>query len=77
MLIAQYTVVMLVVILAFGINKQMNLVKDMQVGGEETQLSWWIFGLAGCSVLLVSVLSVSLQSWRAASVNPVKAIKMG
>ena len=42
----------------------------------QTELSWWIFGLAGFSVLFVSVLSVSLQSWRAAATNPVKAIKM-
>jgi len=40
-----------------------------------TSLDWWIFALAGLSVLLVSVVSVSLQSWRAATENPVKAIK--
>ena len=41
-----------------------------------TSLDWWIFALAGCSVLVVSVLSVSLQSWRAATTNPVDAIKI-
>ena len=41
-----------------------------------TSLSWWIFALAGLSVLFVSVLSVSLQSWRAATANPVEAIKI-
>jgi putative ABC transport system permease protein len=40
-----------------------------------TSLSWWIFTLAGLSVLLVSVLSVTIQSWRAAAANPVEAIK--
>jgi len=40
-----------------------------------TSLDWWIFALAGLSVVLVSVVSVSLQSWRAASINPVEAIK--
>jgi len=40
-----------------------------------TSLNWWIFALAGVSVLLVSVLSVTLQSWRAATANPVEAIK--
>ncbi|MDR2084277.1 MAG: ABC transporter permease [Bacteroidales bacterium] len=35
MITAQYAVVMIVVILAFGINKQMNLVKDTQVGGND------------------------------------------
>jgi putative ABC transport system permease protein len=42
----------------------------------KTSLDWWIFALAGVSVLLVSVLAVSLQSWRAATANPVEAIKM-
>jgi putative ABC transport system permease protein len=41
-----------------------------------TALDWWIFALAGLSVLLLSVLSVSLQSWRAATANPVEAIKI-
>ena len=40
-----------------------------------TSLDWWIFVLAGLTVLLVSVVSVSLQSWRAANRNPVEAIK--
>ena len=39
-----------------------------------TSLDWWIFALAGLSVLLISVASVSLQSWRAASANPVNVI---
>jgi putative ABC transport system permease protein len=38
MLTAQYAVVMLVVILAFGIYKQMNLVKDTQIGGNERNI---------------------------------------
>ncbi|MCL2098016.1 MAG: hypothetical protein FWH23_04585 [Bacteroidales bacterium] len=41
-----------------------------------TSLDWWVFALAGLSVLTVSVVSVSLQSWRAAAANPVKAIKV-
>jgi len=40
-----------------------------------TSLDWWIFALAGLAVLLVSVISVSLQSWHAATENPAKAIK--
>jgi putative ABC transport system permease protein len=39
-----------------------------------TSLDWWIFALAGLTALLVSVASVSLQSWRGARANPVKAI---
>jgi putative ABC transport system permease protein len=38
-------------------------------------LSWWIFALAGVSVLALSLALVSLQSWRAAKANPLEAIK--
>jgi putative ABC transport system permease protein len=41
-----------------------------------TSLDWWIFVLAGFAVLLISVASVSLQSWRAARTNPVEALKV-
>ena len=40
-----------------------------------TSLDWWIFALSGLSILFISVVSVSLQSWRAAIANPVDAIK--
>jgi len=42
----------------------------------KTSLDWWIFALAGISVLLVSVFAVSLQSWRAATANPANAIRI-
>ncbi len=41
----------------------------------KTQLSWWIFGLAGVLALGVALLTVSLQSWRAATRNPVEALR--
>jgi putative ABC transport system permease protein len=41
----------------------------------KTALDWWIFVLAGLFVLLISVAAVSWQSWRAASANPVVALK--
>ncbi|PID95105.1 MAG: hypothetical protein CSA95_01085, partial [Bacteroidetes bacterium] len=41
----------------------------------KTTLSWWIFALAGMLVLLVALLTVSWQSWRAASRNPVEALR--
>jgi putative ABC transport system permease protein len=42
----------------------------------QTSIAWWIFVLAGLGVVLLSILSVTLQSWRAATVNPIKAIKI-
>jgi len=38
-------------------------------------ISWWIFGLSGLIVLLIALLTVSLQSWRAATKNPVEALR--
>jgi len=38
-------------------------------------LDWWIFLLAGLFVLLISVIAVSWQSWRAATMNPVNSLK--
>ncbi|MDR0749293.1 MAG: ABC transporter permease [Tannerellaceae bacterium] len=40
-------------------------------------LSWWIFAAAGTSVLLVSAVSISWQSWYAAHLNPVKSLRAG
>jgi putative ABC transport system permease protein len=41
----------------------------------ETALSWWIFALAGLLALGIALLTVSWQSWRAATRNPVEALR--
>ncbi|HUV01207.1 MAG TPA: hypothetical protein VMW32_09615, partial [Bacteroidales bacterium] len=41
----------------------------------KTELSWWIFALAGLSAVLIALLTVSWQSWRAATRNPVEALR--
>ena len=41
----------------------------------KTSLNWWIFVFAGLFVLFISVIAVSWQSWRAATMNPVESIK--
>ena len=38
-------------------------------------LSWWIFVLAGISAILIALITVSFQSWRAATRNPVEALR--
>lgn len=40
-----------------------------------TSLSWWIFALAGILALGIALLTVSLQSWKAANRNPVEALR--
>ena len=37
-------------------------------------ISWWVFALAGVIALLIALLTVSFQSYRAASKNPVDAL---
>jgi putative ABC transport system permease protein len=41
----------------------------------KTELSWWIFALAGLIAMGIALLTVSFQSWRAASRNPVESLR--
>jgi len=41
----------------------------------KTELSWWIFAVAGLLALGIALLTVSWQSWRAATRNPVEALR--
>jgi putative ABC transport system permease protein len=41
----------------------------------KTELSWWIFVSAGLITVIVTLLTVSWQSWRAATRNPVEALR--
>jgi len=41
----------------------------------KTELSWWIFALSGLIALGIALLTVSWQSWRAATRNPVEALR--
>lgn len=40
-----------------------------------TPLYWWVFALALLVVLLITVVTVTVRSWRTAAANPVEAIK--
>lgn len=41
----------------------------------KTHLNWWLFLLAGFITLTITLLTVSWQSYRAATMNPVEALK--
>ncbi|MFB6341686.1 ABC transporter permease [Saccharicrinis sp. FJH62] len=41
----------------------------------KTTLSWWIFALAGLLALVIALITVSWQSWKAATRNPVEALR--
>ncbi len=49
--------------------------KWLQNFAYKTSLSWWIFALAGLLALGIALLTVSWQSWRAATRNPVEALR--
>jgi putative ABC transport system permease protein len=49
--------------------------KWLQSFAYKTELSWWIFGLAGLLAMVIALLTVSWQSWRAATRNPVEALR--
>jgi len=49
--------------------------KWLQSFAYKTDLSWWIFALAGLFALAITFLTVSWQSWRAATRNPVEALR--
>jgi len=40
------------------------------------ELSWWIFALAGTTAVIVTLLTISIQSIQSAMANPVKSLKV-
>ena len=47
----------------------------LQGFAQRTTLSWWVFALAGVGALLIALVTVSWQSFRAAIVNPVDVLR--
>jgi putative ABC transport system permease protein len=41
----------------------------------KTELSWWIFALAGFIAMVIALITVSIQSYRAATRNPVESLR--
>ena len=41
----------------------------------KTTMSWWVFALAGFTVLCIALLTVSWQSFKAATTNPVESLR--
>ena len=52
-----------------------SITKWLENFAYKTSLSWWIFALAGLLALGIALLTVSWQSWRAATRNPVEALR--
>ena len=41
----------------------------------KTEFKWWVLVLAGMTALIITLLTVSWQSWRAATRNPVESLR--
>jgi len=39
------------------------------------RISWWIIALSGVIAIIIALITVSLQSWRAAIRNPIDALR--
>ncbi|GAB4045873.1 FtsX-like permease family protein [Spirosoma litoris] len=66
------------VLIAFGIATPIAfylLNNWLQKYSYRTELSWWIFAASGAGALVVTLLTVSFQSIKAASINPVKSLR--
>ena len=49
--------------------------KWLQNFAYKTELSWWVFAVAGFVALVIVFVTVSWQSWRTATRNPVEALR--
>ncbi|HOC48774.1 MAG TPA: FtsX-like permease family protein [Bacteroidales bacterium] len=66
------------VIIAFVVALPVSLYsmnKWLESFAYKTEISWWIFIVSGIIALLVALLTVSFQAYRAATRNPVEALK--
>ena len=41
----------------------------------KTRMSWWIFALSGLAMLLLALITLSIQTIKAATANPVKSLR--
>ncbi len=66
------------VIMAFAIACPVSwfvMHKWIQNFAYHTALSWWIFAAAGAIAMIIALLTVSIQSYRAATRNPVESLR--
>ena len=66
------------VVIAFGIATPIAyyfLDNWLQRYTYRTEISWWIFAVSGAGALLITLLTVSFQSIKAALMNPVKSLR--
>ncbi|WP_222930332.1 ABC transporter permease [Larkinella punicea] len=68
----------ILVVIAFGIATPIAwyfLHHWLQKYDYRTEISWWIFAVSGAGALVITLLTVSFQSIKAALMNPVKSLR--
>ncbi len=66
------------IILSFVIAVPVSIIamrKWLGIFAYRINLSWWIFVMAGTIAILIALLTISYQSWKAASQNPVDSLR--
>lgn len=71
----EFVVLVLIAILIASPLAYYLMDKWIQDFAYRTNISWWVFGIAGVAALFIALLTVSYQSIRAALMNPVKSLK--
>ncbi len=51
------------------------MTKWLQDFAYRTDISWWIFFIAGTSAIMIALITVSFQAIKAAIANPVKSLR--
>lgn len=68
--------IIIICALAVAVPLSLYLMKQWLISfAYKIPLSWWIFTVAGIGVLLIAMLTVSFQSWKTATRNPVDSLK--
>jgi putative ABC transport system permease protein len=49
--------------------------KLLQTYAYRTNISWWVFILAGITVILIAIITISCQSWSISKTNPIEKLK--
>ena len=69
-------IIMVIMALAIGIPVTFLLVRSwLQNFVYRIDILWWVFAIASFGFLVISILTVTYQSWRAASQDPVKSLR--
>jgi putative ABC transport system permease protein len=74
-LYAEYSPILIVAFVLASLIGYYALDKWLQNFAYKTEINWWIFALSGLATFFIALTTISWQAWRAASRNPVEALR--